>query len=81
VFAPLDPATGSLVGSSVFASSQNCTVAYGARLNGNKIYMLADCITGGTLMIFDTISNSFTQIYTVVNGILKEFVIDTTGDL
>ena len=37
VFAPLDPATGSLVGSSVFASSQNCTVAYGARLNGNKI--------------------------------------------
>ena len=81
MFAPLDPATGSLVGSSVFASSQNCTIVYGARTNGEKVYMLAECITGGTLMIFDGASNSFTQVFTITNGILKEFVIDTTGDL
>ena len=46
-----------------------------------KMYMLAECETGGTLLIFYGTSNSFTQAYTVVNGILKEFIIDATWDL
>ena len=80
-FASLSSADGSLQGS-VFASSELCTEGTSARLNGDRIYFIAQWPSGSQLMIYNETSNNFTQMYTFGSGNrLSEFVLEFSGDM
>lgn len=65
---------------SIYASSAQCTNIYGARSNSNKVYVLVEAASENLLMIYDSSTSTFPGIYKVNNGILVDFVVNTTGD-